>query len=348
MHVAGSPTSAGRKSTEALRRRVYVTTAALACLAQLMVVVADLMHGRPPQWASVFGVLLCAALVPLLLQRRLLLQQIDYGILASASLVVMVQLFMAFQAGAIEPRLYFVGVFLFVSAFSILPVWYAALYSVVLYLAFVALTLLKHGDAVYLAELALIVILIAHLSVFGQRVSAERAEARTYQLLAWTDVLTALANRRAMYPQLEAAFSIDAESRRAAVLLLDIDHFKQVNDRHGHPVGDEVLQQFALVLQQGVGHQDVVSRWGGEEFLILLPDTSKREAIDRAEDLLRQLRQAAMPAGLQITASCGVAHATEVGSIQEWLLCADRRLYVAKGCGRDQVSSLDHCAGEVA
>ncbi|WP_407572112.1 GGDEF domain-containing protein [Deinococcus altitudinis] len=287
-------------------------------------------------------------MIPLLLWRKLPLQQVVIGALTAASLVVMVELYRAFQAGGVGIHLYFAGIFLILTAFSILPIWQACLYSAVLYLILVTLTLLSHGDVTYLAELALTVLLIAHLSVFGERVSAERAEARTFQLLASTDFLTALANRRAMYPQLEAAFSSDAEHRQTAILLLDIDHFKQVNDRHGHLVGDEVLQQFALVLQQGVGNQDVVSRWGGEEFLILLPNCSKREAIDRADYLLQQIRLAAMPAGLQITASCGMAHAAEVESAEAWLLCADRRLYSAKESGRDQVSSLDHCAGEAA
>lgn len=348
MNPDGFPSLPAPKNTEALRRRVYVMTAALACLAQMGVAAVDMLHGRPLQWSSVVGILICAALIPLLLRRRLSLTWIDYGTLTVASLVVAVQMYMAFQVGTSGPRLYFVGIFLFLAAFSILPGWYALSYSMVLYAVFVALALLNQGDTTYLAELALIVVLIAHYSVFGQRVSAERAEARTYQLLAKTDFLTALANRRAMYPQLDTAFSNTSEESQAAVLLLDIDHFKQVNDTHGHQIGDEVLQHFALVLQQEVGDRDVVSRWGGEEFLLLLPNTSKREAIDRAEHLLRAIRQATMPAGLQITASCGVAHAAEVTSIEEWLLCADKRLYVAKRCGRDQVSSLDHCPEEAA
>lgn len=327
---------------------MYVATVTLAGLMNLAIMGVDVLHSRIPQWPSVIGMLLCAVLVPLLLQRRIPLQQIANGALIAATLVVGAELWTTFQEGAIELRLYFAGVFLFLTAFSVLSIWYAAAYSLVLYVAFTALTLLNHGDTALLAQQALTVFLIAHLSVFGAQVSAERAEAKTSQLLASTDFLTALANRRAMYPLLEDAFHTDIEARQTAVLLLDIDYFKQVNDRHGHHIGDEVLQQFALVLQQAVGARDVVSRWGGEEFLILLPGNAKREAIDRAEHLLQQVRRAVMPADLQITASCGVAHAAEVESMEEWLLCADKRLYVAKRCGRDQVSSLDHCKEEAA
>jgi len=335
-----------RQNTEVFRRRVYVATVALAGLVNLAITVVDVLQKRPLQWPSAMGMLLCAVLVPLLLQRRFLLQHIANGALIAATLVVLAELFTALQQGAVEPRLYFAGVFLFLTAFSVLSIWYAVLYSVILYLVFVALTLVSYGDTTLLAQQALTVFLIAHLSIFGERVSAERAEARTFQLLASTDALTTLANRRAMYPLLESVFSRAEEERQAAVLLLDIDHFKRVNDRHGHSVGDDVLQQFALILQQVVGNEDVVSRWGGEEFLILLPGISRREAIDRAEHLLRQIRQAVMPVGLQMTASCGVAHAQEAESVEEWLLCVDKRLYVAKGCGRDQIASLDHCGQE--
>jgi len=348
MTATKSTSAAPRQNAEAFRRQVYVATVALAGLVNLAIMGVDVFHSQTPELPPVLGTLLCAVLVPLLLQRRVPLQQIVNGALIAATLVVVTELLTAFREGALEPRLYFAGVFLFLTAFSVLSIRYAALYSSALYLVFVALTLLSHGDTTLLAQQALTVFLIAHLSVFGQRVSAERAEAKASQLLASTDFLTSLANRRAMYPLLEGAFQADAEGRQTAVLLLDIDHFKRVNDRHGHQVGDEVLQQFALVLQQAVGARDVVSRWGGEEFLILLPGSAKREAIDRAEHLLRRVRQAAMPVGLQITASCGVAHAAEVESIEEWLLCADKRLYVAKGCGRDQVSSLDHCEEETA
>ena len=348
MTAVRSPLPLSRRNTEAFRRQVYVATVAMAGLANLAIMIVDVLNERPFQWPSALGLLLCAVLVPLLLQRRVPLQHIANGALIAATLVVLAELLTAFRGGAVEPRLYFAGVFLFLTAFSVLPLWFAAAYSLALYLAFVALTLLSHGDTTLLAQQALTVFLIAHLSVFGERVSAERAEATTSQLLASTDCLTALANRRAMYPLLDGAFQADIETRQTAVLLLDIDHFKHVNDRHGHQVGDDVLQQFALILQGAVGPEDVVSRWGGEEFLILLPGTAMREAIDRAEHLLRQVRQATMPSSLQITASCGVAHATEVESVEAWLLCVDKRLYVAKGCGRDQVSSLDHCERETA
>lgn len=188
-----------------------------------------------------------------------------------------------------------------------------------------------------LVELGVIVMLIAHLSVFGQRVSAERAETKMMQALASTDTLTGLANRRAMYDQIEEAFTRAGKGRHSALLLLDVDHFKNVNDTHGHPVGDLVLQRFASVLQSEARTEDGVSRWGGEEFLILIGGVSETEAIESAHRFLDAIRKAEMHQGIQVTASCGVTHSTSISSTAEWLVNADERLYVAKNAGRDQV-----------
>ncbi|GAA3998348.1 hypothetical protein GCM10022631_06430 [Deinococcus rubellus] len=332
--------------TEELRRRVYLGVAALACLSQLTVTGLDIFQGGGFQnglhWQAlhgepVFGALLCGSLIPLLLRRTIPVQWIDFGVLGVASAAVAFALVAAFQSPDVpQARLYFVGVFLFLAAFSILPASLAALYSAALYFIVVALTLLKGGDTTLLLEMALIVLLIAHLSVFGQRVSAERRETQVFQKLAETDALTGLTNRRAMYWQLERVLTSKANANSAA-LLLDIDHFKQVNDQHGHLTGDQVLQCFASALQGAVGPDDVVSRWGGEEFLILLSNVNQAGALAAAQRLLDAVRRCAMPAGLHITASCGVAHAREVTSAAAWLSQVDLRLYAAKHAGRDRV-----------
>ncbi len=339
--VARSPISS-QERTESLRRQVYLLVAALAFAGQAAVAGLDILQGRAVSWETLFGAVLCAALVPLLLLRALALQWVDFGVLAAASLGVAFELYAAFQLPTPPPaRLYFVGVFLFLAAFSILRPWFAALYSAVLYLLFAALTLLRSGDTALLAELALVVLLTAHLSVFGRRVSAERSEAITFQTLALTDVLTGLINRRAMYQQLERAFSESLTGQHSALLLLDIDHFKNVNDLHGHDVGDQVLQRFAEVLRSSVRSQDIVSRWGGEEFLILLPAIGEGDVVETARRILEEVRQAAMPAGLQLTASGGLAHLAEAGSVPQWLRQVDVRLYHAKRAGRDQVCAQE-------
>lgn len=336
--------SARQRTTEALRRRVYVAVAMLACLAQLAVALLDVLRGHPLQGSSIFGILVCAALTLVLSRRTIPVQYVDYSVLPVVTLGFGVQLYLAFEQHSVGPRMYFVGVFLFIAAFSILPARWAGLYSALLFAVLGVLTVDSGGDLTLLAETALIVVLIAHLTVFGQRISAERAEASAMHTLASLDPLTLLFNRRAMYPLLESVFAGPEDRRQAAVLILDLDHFKQVNDMHGHGVGDEVLQQFALILQREVQAHGSVCRWGGEEFLVFLPGMTLVAASEMAERLLQAIREAAMPVGLKVTASGGVAHASEAHTVAEWLLHADNRLYVAKRDGRNRVQGKEYAA----
>jgi len=104
--------------------------------------------------------------------------------------------------------------------------------------------------------------------------------------LAMNDALTRVRNRRAMQDMLDFEMQrVQTDVKDFSVILLDVDHFKQVNDTHGHDVGDLVLQWLAQTLQSTLRVQDIVSRWGGEEFLVLLPDTSLEEAMEIAERL---------------------------------------------------------------
>lgn len=119
-------------------------------------------------------------------------------------------------------------------------------------------------------------------------------------------------------------------------MLLDLDHFKLINDEHGHAVGDRVLQSFAHGLQGILGPRNALGRYGGEEFVVLLPDTSRTEA----RELAQQLRAAIQPRkGLpDYTFSIGFASITpRVKDIDELLNGADKALYIAKHNGRDRV-----------
>ena len=338
-----------RARTEALRRRIYLTVAWLACLSQLLIAGSDLrrfllLHqGGGPPWEAGFGALMCG-LAAVLLQRRVLsLQQIEYTLLAGASVLVALQLAqVAAQPMPPTPRLYFIAVFLFLAAYSILPVRLAAVYSGVLYAVLAALTLFRahRGDSTLLVELAVIVMLIAHLSSFGRQVSAQRSEAQDFQRLALTDALTGLENRRAMYLRLDQAFLAAASGRPSAALLLDIDHFKAVNDRHGHELGDQVLQAVGALLDSECAASDrgsTAARWGGEEFLILLPGADEQEAQWFAERLLESVRAARLPGELRLTMSIGVAFGGQAASVSAWLAQADAQLYHAKREGRDRV-----------
>jgi diguanylate cyclase (GGDEF)-like protein len=160
---------------------------------------------------------------------------------------------------------------------------------------------------------------------------------------ALVDGLTGLANRRQAEERLHSEFS---RARRlgdpVALIVGDIDHFKSVNDRYGHPTGDAVLCQFADVLREAVREIDVAARWGGEEFAVLLPGSNAAGAAvvaERVRDRLAQ-RVTLSPHGapVRVTASFGVAAFPETAdSATELLAAADAALYAAKRSGRDRV-----------
>jgi len=172
--------------------------------------------------------------------------------------------------------------------------------------------------------------------------AALRRQKEYAELLARTDALTGLANRRAFD---EAA---EQEVQRAlryntplALVMTDLDHFKAINDRHGHHVGDQVLQHFARTLSASVRNIDLVGRWGGEEFAILMPGTDLEEAAQAAERMRLAVENAEPPLGDQAcayTASFGVAaFRADTPTMVSLLGRADAALYRAKDGGRNRV-----------
>jgi len=167
----------------------------------------------------------------------------------------------------------------------------------------------------------------------------------TIRTLATTDELTRLANRRHMGEVL-AGEVLAAEERRAAggtattcIALLDIDHFKSINDRHGHAAGDAVLRSFAQALRAGLRSGDVLARWGGEEFLLMLPETELAAAGALLERLRQDVAALALP-GLpdaKVAFSAGLTVRAGAEPFAETISRADKALYRAKSAGRDRV-----------
>lgn len=156
--------------------------------------------------------------------------------------------------------------------------------------------------------------------------------------LSVTDELTGLSNRHG----LDDAFRTELErvrryQRPMSIVLLDIDHFKAVNDELGHLVGDKVLYEFARLLQAGARQVDTVCRWGGEEFLIICHETPPDQAMELAQRLLSAVRLHPFATGRPLTASAGVAWALDSDTVQSLEARADTALYEAKTSGRDRV-----------
>ncbi|CAB3919839.1 MULTISPECIES: sensor domain-containing diguanylate cyclase [Achromobacter] len=160
-----------------------------------------------------------------------------------------------------------------------------------------------------------------------------------------TDTLTGLLNRRGMD---EALALLGAEGTPVAIVAIDVDHFKRINDRYGHAAGDQALQALAGVMREGSRSGDVLTRPGGEEFVMLLPGASMAAAIGIAQRLRARLASAeGSPLPVSITISVGVAHYPDQGPTLEAVFeRADQALYYAKNHGRDRVCAADDTAPE--
>ena len=163
---------------------------------------------------------------------------------------------------------------------------------------------------------------------------------------ATRDSLTRLWNRSSILGELtrELARS-EREARPLGVVIVDLDHFKQVNDTYGHLAGDAVLREAARRMQNGIRQYDSIGRYGGEEFLILFPSCSEEDCVAQADRLRKQLAQTEMSVNdslLRVTASFGVTIAMpgEMRTQEALIRKADEALYVAKRSGRNRVEVL--------
>lgn len=184
-----------------------------------------------------------------------------------------------------------------------------------------------------------------------RRLQVEReVAARTADLtyLADHDPLTGVCNRRAFQRLLEQAAA--DRGQVFSLLVCDLDHFKSVNDRHGHEAGDRVLQAFTAAVQCGIRITDQIGRVGGEEFTVLLPGTNKSQALIAAGRILARVRALRVATAdgvrLGVTVSIGLVASDEGnGDVAGLLAIADRRLYRAKRTGRDRVAADDERTG---
>ncbi len=189
------------------------------------------------------------------------------------------------------------------------------------------------------------VFLVASLAqmalAFGLLLMINYRLASDLRQLASTDALTGLLNRGSIEKELSRQVALAERSGSAlALMMIDVDHFKKINDEYGHPAGDEVLRQLAALMQSLARQGDAVGRYGGEEFCIVLPGTDAHEAGVLAERLLQRyadLRVAWNGAWLQGTVSIGIADTAACGSPALLIGAADGALYQAKHAGRNRM-----------
>jgi two-component system, cell cycle response regulator len=165
---------------------------------------------------------------------------------------------------------------------------------------------------------------------------------------AHIDPLTGLPNRRALKERLAREWArIQRHDGALSFIMADIDHFKRVNDAHGHHIGDKVLQQVANAIAESCRQIDLPSRFGGEEFAIVVPGESVSGAVHLAERCRAAVENVALTAGAEVlrpTASFGVADAAGANSPDELVQNADEALYRAKAAGRNRVEAHEHAA----
>ena len=159
-----------------------------------------------------------------------------------------------------------------------------------------------------------------------------------FERLANTDMLTGIYNRLYLSDQLSAQLRKRFPPDSYCVLMFDLDHFKTVNDRYGHQVGDNVLKRFAEIISENIRSSDIFARWGGEEFLLLVPEMSASVASGFANKLCQMIETADFPTlGDAMTVSIGYTSNQNDDSMEKMIARADKALYTAKKNGRNQV-----------
>lgn len=172
----------------------------------------------------------------------------------------------------------------------------------------------------------------------GEAELALQEKNRELQRLSITDKLTGAYNRHHLDAVLAEQFDrAQRYARPLALVMFDLDHFKEINDLHGHQFGDRVLQRFAEVARTTIRRSDVFGRWGGEEFMLICPETTAEQASVAAEKIRTAFAAERLDDSAGLTVSAGVTDNAGVRGPEQFISAADRQLYAAKQAGRDRV-----------
>jgi len=239
---------------------------------------------------------------------------------------------------------------IFLSTFLLFPKRQASVLSIT-YSAFSGLAILAAAlrlpDGMALSQLneltpvivflAICFFLTRALSSFRLEATSAKSQAKQFEKLAYFDELTGIANRRKLVNLLQKEISKSKRyNSELSIIIFDIDHFKAVNDTYGHNVGDQVLKAIATSVVNTIRTSDTLGRWGGEEFLCILPNTTANVAFELAERLRTGIADSLIDGGPDITASFGIAQLMQIDNFDSLVLRADQALYSAKDQGRNR------------
>ncbi len=183
-------------------------------------------------------------------------------------------------------------------------------------------------------------LLILIMVFFANAINKKTVVATEMTVVANTDSLTQVANRRSFEQKLlENIGFFEVTGVGFSVIILDIDHFKEINDSYGHNVGDEILKQLAGLINSNIRSTDTLARWGGEEFVILLPNASLNTAQMLAERFRQRIETYTFHMVIEVTASFGVSSFAATDDIVSLVARADQALYQAKEAGRNCVKA---------
>ncbi|MBX2878333.1 MAG: GGDEF domain-containing protein [Granulosicoccus sp.] len=310
------------------RATFWVAIAALSFL--LPVAILDILQSRVAIGIGSLGIVLFLGTNALIVKRGRCHQRLTLFGLVPAGMIFMLGVFA--ENGLIASFWYYPSIIACYCMLSAKRAWIANAIILVFSLPLIVTSLPME----YAYRLCLTLLATSVFSAILVQV-IDRQQKRMHELLIH-DYLTGLRNRVSLKGILQSALErYDEGGTRSYILAIDIDHFKRINDRHGHEFGDRALSQIAGLLKQNLRANDAAFRTGGEEFLVLLSDLDDESARGAARRLRQLTQQATIVPDESVTISVGLAGCDEASDWANWIKLADENLYKAKNQGRNRV-----------
>lgn len=348
---------------EAVKRKVYLESLAISAPSLPLLWLA--LRSEDPFINFVFPpmALFCAAIAFMLWRNIASVRMIERVTFAAVSLFAFLHLIhslsttsgLAGLRAAAEVTTFPTLVVLYVIAYLIFDTRDGLRASLLLYGASLALVLagaaatgfadMGGSEISWIAQtyafMGAVVVLLYATAFAKSELSRERAIAEAMSQLALTDQLTGTSNRRKLYMDLQRGIgSVKRHGRPLSVILFDLDHFKLINDSHGHDRGDDILREVVRTISPLLRTTDHFGRWGGEEFILVAPETNLEQASDLAERLRLAIAEINLEQASEVTASFGIAEYDFDDSPEPLIKRADEALYNAKAAGRNRVESF--------